>query len=82
MIKRYQAPERRRIILMRHGSVSYYLADGTPVDADAVALNERGINQAKAAGAILAAHGVQVDRVVTSNLLRTKQTADLALCLA
>ena len=79
MIKRYQAPERRRIILMRHGSVSYYLQDGTPVDADAVALNERGINQAKAAGAILAAHGVQVDRVITSNLLRTRQTADLVL---
>ncbi|NCV56719.1 MAG: histidine phosphatase family protein, partial [Betaproteobacteria bacterium] len=39
----YQAPQRRRIILMRHGSVSYYLADGTPVDADAVGLNDRGI---------------------------------------
>ena len=79
MNKRYEAPQRRRIVLMRHGSVSYYLADGTPVDADAVALNERGIKQAIAAGETLARHGVMVDRVITSSLLRTQQTADLVL---
>lgn len=78
-MKRYQAPLRRRIILMRHGSVSYYQPDGTPVDADAVALNERGIMQAKAAGQLLAMHDVQVDRVITSHLLRTQQTADWVL---
>lgn len=64
---------------MRHGSVSYYLADGTPVDADAVALNEAGIAQAKSAGQLLAKHGVRFDRVITSNLLRTQQTADWVL---
>jgi len=75
----YQAPQRRRIILMRHGSVSYYLADGTPVDANAVGLNDRGIKQAQAAGALLAQAGVRVDRVITSDLLRTRQSAEIVL---
>ena len=40
---------RRRLYLMRHGAVSYFRDDGTPVDPDAVVLNEDGRAQAAAA---------------------------------
>ena len=40
---------RRRLYLMRHGAVSYFRADGTPVREDEVALNEDGRLQAAAA---------------------------------
>ena len=42
--------KRRRITLLRHGAVSYYQADGTPVpSADDVPLNELGRSQAELA---------------------------------
>ena len=41
---------RRRLYLMRHGAVSYFTADGAPVDPDAVPLTEEGRAQAEAAG--------------------------------
>jgi broad specificity phosphatase PhoE len=64
---------RRRLYLMRHAEVSYFGADGTPVDPARVPLNEEGVAQAKAAARALA--GVELDRVVTSGLPRTLETA-------
>ena len=75
--ERYAAPARRRIILMRHASVSYYTPEGSPVDPDAVELNALGIRQAHQAAALLASHPLKVDRILTSNLPRTLQTADI-----
>jgi broad specificity phosphatase PhoE len=67
--------ERRRIYLMRHAQVSYFERDGRPVRPDEVALTPDGEAQARAAAATLA--GVTFDRVVTSGLPRTVQTAQL-----
>jgi broad specificity phosphatase PhoE len=64
---------RRRLYLMRHAEVSYFALDGTPVDPARVPLNEEGVAQAKAAARALAA--VELDRVVTSGLPRTLETA-------
>ena len=64
---------RRRLYLMRHGEVSYFEPDGRPVDPSSVSLNEDGVAQAQAAAARL--HGVELDRVVTSGLPRTLETA-------
>src|SRR5918996_4644726 len=64
---------RRRLYLMRHGAVSYFRADGTPVREDEVALNEDGRLQAAAAQELLA--GIEFDRVLTSSLPRTIETA-------
>lgn len=66
---------RRRIYLMRHGSVTYFAADGKPISPDTVPLNERGIEQARAAGKLFLEQGVSFDRVITSGLNRTEQTA-------
>ena len=66
---------RRRLYLMRHGAVSYFRSDGTPVDPDAVVLNEEGRTEAAAARELLAA--VTFDRVLTSGLARTKETAEI-----
>lgn len=66
---------RRRIYLMRHGSVDYFLEDGTPVPPNDVALNTEGRRQADAAGALFAGSGVNFDRVVVSGLPRTVETA-------
>jgi probable phosphoglycerate mutase len=63
---------RRRIYLMRHGEVSYY-DDGRPVHPDGVPLTLAGCEQAEAAADALA--GIEFDRVVTSNLPRTVETA-------
>ncbi|MDE2049068.1 MAG: histidine phosphatase family protein [Betaproteobacteria bacterium] len=60
---------------MRHGSVDYFDASGRAVPPDGVALNARGVSQARAAGALFAAQGVQFDTVITSGLTRTDQTA-------
>lgn len=68
-------PGRRRIYLMRHGSVTYFMPDGKPVPPETVPLNELGIEQARAAGNLFADHGVRFDRVITSGLARTEQTA-------
>lgn len=70
-----QVGSRRRLYLMRHGSVSYFTADGKPVPPETVPLNELGIEQARAAGKLFADHEVRFDRIVTSGLARTEQTA-------
>jgi probable phosphoglycerate mutase len=66
---------RRRIYLMRHGSVTYFTPEGKPVPPETVPLNELGIEQARAAGNLFAEHDVTFDRVITSGLARTEQTA-------
>ena len=60
---------------MRHGSVTYFDASGKPMLPESVPLNETGRAQASAAGAAFAADGVQFDRVITSGLPRTVETA-------
>jgi broad specificity phosphatase PhoE len=76
------APARRRLYLMRHGSVDYFKADGTPVPPHSVPLNDAGRRQADAAGTLFAQAGVRFDRVVVSGLARTVETAErvLAAC--
>jgi broad specificity phosphatase PhoE len=64
---------RRRIYLMRHGDVAYFDASGQPLPPDDVPLTEAGRAQALAAAAALA--GERLDRVVTSGLRRTIETA-------
>ncbi|MCY7389365.1 MAG: histidine phosphatase family protein [Burkholderiales bacterium] len=64
---------------MRHGSVSYFTADGKPVRPETVPLNKLGTEQAEAAGKLFADHNVQFDRVITSGLARTVETAALVL---
>jgi broad specificity phosphatase PhoE len=71
--------ERRRLLLMRHGAVEYFDADGRPHPPDDVPLTAAGIAQARSVGAALAAAGVTVDRVITSGLLRTRSTAQQVL---
>jgi broad specificity phosphatase PhoE len=63
---------RRRIYLMRHAQVSYF-EDGRPLRPDGVPLTERGREQARAAAELLA--GIGFDRVITSGLPRTVETA-------
>jgi broad specificity phosphatase PhoE len=63
---------RRRIYLMRHAEVAYF-EDGRPLHPDAVPLTEVGIRQARAAAEALAT--VEFDRVLTSGLPRTLETA-------
>ena len=67
--------KRRRIFLMRHGSVTYFGADGRPVRPDTEPLNANGRAQAQAAGKLFAAAKIAFDRVITSGLERTIQTA-------
>jgi len=66
---------RRRLYLMRHGAVSYFRADGRPVEPDEVGLNDDGRAQADAARELLAP--VRLDRVVASDLPRAVETARL-----
>ena len=63
---------RRRIYLMRHGAVSYF-DNGRPVDPHSVPLTVAGRDQAHAAAAAL--RGIEFDRVLTSGLPRTVETA-------
>jgi broad specificity phosphatase PhoE len=63
---------RRRIYLMRHAQVAYF-EDGRPLHPDGVPLTEEGREQARAAAALL--DGIAFDRVVTSGLPRTLETA-------
>jgi probable phosphoglycerate mutase len=65
---------RRRIYLMRHGAVAYF-DNGRPLLPQTVPLTEEGRAQAQAAADVLA--GVTFDRVVTSGLPRTLETARL-----
>jgi broad specificity phosphatase PhoE len=70
-------PMRRRLYLMRHGAVSYFDPDGRPVHEDGVGLNEEGREQAAAARALL--EPVAFDRVLTSGLRRTVETARIVV---
>lgn len=58
---------------MRHGAVSYFEADGRPLDPDTIPLNDEGRAQAEAARALL--EGVRFDRVLASGLPRALETA-------
>lgn len=49
---------RRRIYLMRHGSVTYFDSEGHPLRPDTVPLNALGREQAQAAGRQFAAAGI------------------------
>ncbi len=75
-------PIRRRLYLMRHGSVDYFTSGGTPLPPHAVPLNEEGRVQADAAGALFAAADVRFDRVLVSGLARTVETARRVLAAA
>ena len=67
--------ERRRLLLMRHGAVEYFDADGRPYPPDDVPLTTAGVAQARAMGVALASAGVTIDRAISSGLRRTRQTA-------
>lgn len=71
--------QRRRIFLMRHGSVTYFDEAGKPVLPESVPLNELGRAQASAAGLAFAATGQRFDRVIASGLPRTVETATRVL---
>jgi len=71
--------QRRRIYLMRHGAVTYFMPDGTPIPPHDVPLNSDGVAQATAAGQLFLSHSVTFDRVIVSGLPRTVETAALVL---
>ena len=71
--------KRRRIYLMRHGSVTYFDADGKPHLPEQVPLNEQGRVQATAAGRVFAHEKITFDRVIVSGLPRTVETANRVL---
>jgi probable phosphoglycerate mutase len=81
-LRRRLASPRRRIYLMRHGSVDYFRPDGTAVPPDDVPLNATGREQADAAGRLFDAAGVRFDRVAISGLPRTYETALRVLAAA
>jgi broad specificity phosphatase PhoE len=64
---------RRRIYLLRHAEVSYVDTGGRPIRPEQAALTGKGEAQARALGQLLAT--VHFDRVVTSGLPRTIDTA-------
>lgn len=64
---------RRRLYLMRHGEVAYFDEEGRPLAPADVPLTEEGRRQAAAAGELL--EPVTFDRVLTSGLPRTVETA-------
>jgi probable phosphoglycerate mutase len=61
---------------MRHGSVTYFREDGSPIAPDNVSLNAAGLVQSDAACDLFANHGVAFDRVIVSGLPRTVETAN------
>jgi len=63
---------RRRLYVMRHGAVSYFDA-GRPLKPEDVPLTVAGRDQAYAAASML--RGIDFDRVITSGLPRTIETA-------
>jgi broad specificity phosphatase PhoE len=73
------ARTRRRIYLMRHGSVTYFDAAGKPYSPESVPLNENGCAQAAAAGKMFARENIRFDRVIVSGLPRTIETAACVL---
>jgi probable phosphoglycerate mutase len=72
---------RRRIFLMRHGSVTYFDSIGKPFLPETVPLNEDGRAQADAAGRLFTDAGVHFDRVIVSGLPRTVETAARVLAV-
>ena len=66
---------RRRIYLMRHGSVTYFDSNGKPHLPETVPLNAQGRDQASAAGRVFASGDIRFDRVIVSGLPRTVETA-------
>jgi broad specificity phosphatase PhoE len=64
---------RRRLYLMRHAEVSYFSDNGAPVDPHGVPLNDEGIAQARVVAEAL--REIELDRVITSGLPRTLETA-------
>lgn len=70
-------PSRRRIYLLRHADVAYYADPARPVAPTEVVLTSAGLDQARAAGRALAK--VHLDRVLTSGLPRTIETARLVV---
>src|SRR5262245_58964397 len=68
---------RRRVYLMRHGEVDYFGADGRPFRPELVPLNADGRRQAQTAATALG--GVPFDRVLTSGLRRSVETAELVV---
>lgn len=71
--------KRRRIYLMRHGSVTYFDEQGKPFQPELVPLNELGRAQATAAGKVFAQEKLHFDRVIVSGLPRTVETATRVL---
>ncbi|MEP7190241.1 MAG: histidine phosphatase family protein [Roseiflexaceae bacterium] len=69
-------PNRRRLYLMRHGEVNYF-EQGRPAPPEGVHLNEQG--RAQAAATALALADISFDRVATSGLPRTLETAAIVL---
>jgi broad specificity phosphatase PhoE len=63
---------RRRIYLMRHARVAYF-EDGRPVQPETVSLTDEGGAEARAAAGVL--EDIRFDRVITSGLPRTIETA-------
>lgn len=68
---------RRRIYLLRHAQVSYFDAQGKPLDPRQVPLTPVGRRQAEAARQMLAP--VRFDLAVCSGLPRTEETARIVL---
>jgi probable phosphoglycerate mutase len=79
MTAQMTAHARRRIYLMRHGSVTYFDREGKPYLPEQVPLNELGRAQATAAGKVFAAENLRFDRVIVSGLPRTVETATRVL---
>ncbi len=67
-------PARRRLLLVRHGAVDYFDADGRPHPPDTVPLTTQGVAQARALGAALVGANVKIDRAISSGLVRTQMT--------
>ncbi|KQR85957.1 fructose-2,6-bisphosphatase [Burkholderia sp. Leaf177] len=79
MTTAYELPKRRRIFLMRHGDVTYFDATGRAIDPINVPLNERGRDEATAAGRAFEAQQIRFDKVIVSGLPRTRETAQRVL---
>jgi probable phosphoglycerate mutase len=62
---------------MRHGDVDYSAPRGVRVDPERVSLTEEGRAQARAAGRAL--EGTPLDRVLSSGLPRTRETAEIVV---
>ena len=68
---------RRRIYLMRHGHVNYFSEEVRQNGMEAVRLTDLGREQISAAGAALS--HIQFDRVISSGLPRTQESAEIVL---